>query len=93
MANLITSSQILTVAATSDEFTSKMVVGYNYRLISTTNCWFKISATGGTAAAAANNVYLAAGVPIEIKATDATDAFVQVIRATADGTANLARLG
>ncbi len=89
MPALTRSSQILTVATASAEFTNGMQEGQSYALISTTDCWFRIAATGTDAAAAADNVFLPAGVYVEIKPDSATIAFVSVIRATADGTANL----
>jgi len=93
MAALTRSSQVATISGASVEVTSGMAVGQKYVLISTTDCWFRIAATGTAAVAdAANNVYLPAGVYVEIKAESATIAFVSAIQASAGGTLNLVLL-
>ena len=89
MAAITRSTQVLSLTSTSDEFTDAMQVGLRYALISTTACWFKVGVTGGTAAAAANSVYLPADTFVELKAEGSTTGFVQAVRASADGTANL----
>ncbi len=93
MAAITRSSQIVTVSGSNAKFTNAMVINQSYALISTTDCWFLIGATGATAAAAtANNVYLPAGVFVEIKCNDATNGFVHVIQASAGGSACLVLL-
>lgn len=67
-----------------------MAVNHTYALISTVACWFRIAATSTAAVVgAANNVYLPANTYVEIRAEDATQAFVSIIRVDTDGTANL----
>jgi hypothetical protein len=90
MAALTRNTQVATISGSSVEVTNGMAVGQKYALISTTDCWFRVAATGTAAvAAAANNVYLPAGVYVEIKADSATVAFVSAIQASAGGTLNL----
>lgn len=89
MAAITRSSQVLTLTGTSAEFTNPMGVGHKYLLVSTTACWFKVGPTAGTAAAAADSVYLPSDTYVEIKAINATDAYVQAVQATSGGTANL----
>lgn len=93
MAAITRASQVATVSGTSVEITNPMLTGQKYALISTTACWFRVAATGTAAVAAtANNVYLPAGVYVEIKAEDATIAYVSAIQASAGGTINLVLL-
>ena len=92
MAALTRNTQIATISGASVEFTNPMAPGQKYALISTTDCWFRIAATGTAAAAATNNVYLPKNVYVEIKAESASIAFVSAIQATAGGTANLVLL-
>lgn len=84
-------AQFVSVSATTAKFTNAMVVGRLYRLHATTDLWFKLGATGVTAAAdTADNNLLVAGATVYLCTDDATNlGFVAVIRVSADGKATL----
>ena len=44
-------AQYVAVAGTSAKFTNAMVSGGQYRFTANTDCWVKVTATGGSAAA------------------------------------------
>ena len=93
MAAITRSSQVATVTGTSVEFASGMEYGMVYALICTTDCWFRVAATATAAVKeAAENVFLPAGVFVEIKAESDAIAFVSVIQASTTGVANLVLL-
>lgn len=96
-------SQYLAVAGTSAQFTNPMRPGQIYRFTANTDCWLCIAATGGSAQAnTANNILCLSGQTLILagphydasnpSATTTTNAFVHVIRNTADGKATLTAL-
>lgn len=97
----VPATEKMDVAATSAGFTTPMRPGQIYRFVSTTACWVKVTTTAGAAeAAAAGNIYCAAGEVLVLcnvvdydagnpSATTTTNGFVKAIRASADGTATL----
>lgn len=96
MPYAITSTQYVAVASASAKFTNAMDPGKQYEFRTSTNCWVKVTVTGGAAAAdTANNIYVAAGGVLYLANPDTsikTNAFVHVIRDSADGDATLARI-
>jgi hypothetical protein len=87
------SSQHLAVVTTSAKFTNAMVTNQVYRLSTSTDCYYKVAATGGSASAGDGSHYLHAGGTAEIWTTDATNfGFVHVIRRASDGVATLSLL-
>jgi hypothetical protein len=84
-------SQVATVSGSSVKVTNAMVAGRWYRLSTTTDIWFNVGATGGSAAAAtANNHFLASGREFYLRTHDATNyGFVHAIQASAGGTVSL----
>lgn len=100
---LSSGSQYVAVAATSAKFTNAMRPGQIYRLTVNTDCWLNIGATGGAAqASTADNVLVLSGQTVYLtgphySATDpssstTTNAFVHLIRNSADGKATLTPL-
>lgn len=88
--SIMRNSQVVAVGAASAEITSALIPGHEYMLISTTNCWFRMSATGTAAVAAtANNVYLPADTPMSISCDSADAGFISIIQASGPGTACL----
>lgn len=87
------SSQYVAVATASAKFTNPMQPGFEYRFATNTNCWVKVTVTGGTAAAdTADNHYVPAGGVVYLRNPDqyiTTNAFVHVVRDSADGDATL----
>ncbi len=90
-------AQYVAVGAASAKFTAAMEPGKLYRFVASTDCWLKISVTGGAAAAntADNHLYIAGQTLIlgNPETSEIDEAFVHVIRITADGHANLAPMG
>ena len=81
------------VTSSSQKFTLPMQPGQQYVLSTSTDLWFKLAATGGSITArAASAVFLGAGGAALLQNPDAatTDAFVFIIRDSADGHASLA---
>lgn len=86
-------SQHVAVATASAKFTNAMAVNRRYRLSSSTNCYFKVGATGGSASVGADSHFLGAGMSIDIWTHDATNfGFVHIIRVAADGVASLSEM-
>lgn len=81
-------SQNLAVAATSAAITNAFGTR-EVRVVSTTNCWITFGASP-TAAAAANNMYLPAGVVEYFHVTNGQK--LAAIRDSADGTLNVAEM-
>lgn len=92
----ITSTQVLAVGAASGKFATSMVPGKQYIFTCENDCWIKVAATGGSAAAdTANNIFVKAGMVIPLACPDTnsrTNAFVHAIRQTSDGDATLSQL-
>ncbi len=92
----VTSAQYVAVATASAGFTNPMAPGAQYFFTADTDCWVKVTTTGGSAAAdTADNVFVKSGMVIPLANPDAsgtTNAFVKVIRQTADGDATLWRV-
>lgn len=93
---LSASAQYLAVAATSAQFTNPMSPGVVYRLTANTDCWVTVAGTGGAAqASTANNHFLISGQTILLVNPDVsstTNAYVHMIRNSADGKATLSPL-
>ncbi len=93
MGYSIRTSQVLAISGTSAKFTNAMSPGCKYRFTATTDCWVKVTATGGAAAAdtANNHLYIKGQTLIlanpELSST--TDYFVHVIQDSAAGDATL----
>lgn len=87
------STQVLTIAAASAKFTNAMQPGQQYWFISTTDCWIKVTATGGAAAVGtADNIFVPANVYVPLQNPDfsgTTNSFVHAIQAASGGTGNL----
>lgn len=93
MPYTIRSSQVSTVTNSSAKFTNAMKPGFTYRFTATTDCWVKVTATGGSAAAdtADNHLYIK-GQTLFLACPDqssTTNSFVHMIRDSADGDATL----
>jgi len=90
---LSASSQYVAVAVASAGFTNPMDPGKLYRFISSTNCWVRVTTSGGSAAAdTTNNHFVAANQEVYLRNPDVSsvaNAYVKVIRDTADGDATL----
>jgi hypothetical protein len=91
MQNYPSTSQVATVSGTTAKFTNAMTVGNWYCLVSDTDIWWNVGATGGSAVAdTANNHFLQAGREKWLITDNATTrGFVHVIQSTAGGTAVL----
>jgi hypothetical protein len=76
-----------TVTVASGQFAA-MVPGKQYRLASSTNCWFKFGANPTAVAAADDNHFLGAGDFCLVAASGA-NTVIAIIRDTADGNASL----
>jgi hypothetical protein len=91
-------TQYVAVGAASAGFTNPMQPGQQYLFTANTDCWVKVTVTGGSAAAntADNIMYKASMGPIPLCSPDnngvTTNSFVKVIRDSADGDACLAIL-
>lgn len=87
------SSQVLAVGASSAKFTNAMAQGVQYFFTCESDCWIKVAATGGAAAAdTADNYFVKAGMMIPLcnqEDSGTTNSFVHAIRQTADGDATL----
>jgi hypothetical protein len=84
--------QVVSVSGTSAKFTNALQHGLVYVFTCNTDCWIKMAATGGAAAAdTANNMYVDKGVPIELENRDpgTTNSFLHVIQDSAAGNASL----
>lgn len=87
---IIRASQVSTVTNSSAKFTNEMAVGQVYRLAVNTNTWFKVTVTGGSAAAdTTDNHFLGSGQAVFLRSPGTGDGFVHVIRDSADGDASL----
>lgn len=97
------SAQYVAVATASAGFTNPMVPGVLYRFTANTDCWVKVTTTGGAAeASTANNTFCISGQVLILASPDydaaspssatTTNGFVKVIRNTADGKATLTPL-
>ncbi len=88
-----TTAQYTTVTSSSQKFATAMAKGLQYVFMSTTNCWITKGATGGSVtASAAGACFVPANTGFLLRNTDdaTTNAFVHVIRDSADGKAWLA---
>jgi hypothetical protein len=91
-------TQYVAVGAASAGFTTPMKSGLQYLFSANTDCWVKVTVTGGSAAAnTADNILYKAGMGwLPLMAPDnagtTTNSFVKVIRESADGDACLAIL-
>ncbi len=92
----ITSTQVLAVTGTSAKFATSMVPGKQYIFTCENDCWVKVTATGGAAAAdTANNIFVKAGMVIPLANPDVsstTNAFVHFIWQSVAGDCSLSRL-
>ena len=86
-------SQYTTVTSSSQKFTNACAPDHWYRLRSSTDCFFAVGLTGGSASAGANSHFLPAGVAVDFMVRSATAGFVHIIRDSADGKATLSLLG
>lgn len=83
-------SQYLAVATASAKFTNAMTIGVQYLFTCSSDCWIKVAATGGAAAAdTADNHFVKAGARVPVCALNSTLSFLHAIRDTADGDATL----
>ena len=93
MPYTIRTSQYVAIAGTSAKFAAAMASGQQYRFTANTDCWVKVTATGGAAAAdTADNHYYVAGQTLLLANPDQgseTNAFVHVIQDSAAGDATL----
>ena len=97
----IAGSERVAVAAASAGFTTPMKPGQVYLFTANTNCWVKVTTTGGSAVAdTSGNMYVHAGQTVYLSnladfdnslpsGTTTTNGFVKVIRDSADGDATL----
>ena len=89
----VQSSQVLAVAGTSAKFANAMAQGVQYLFTCESDCWIKVAATAGAAAAdTADNIFVKAGmvVPLcNLEDSGTTNSFVHAIRQSADGDATL----
>ncbi len=89
----VQSSQVLAVAGSSGKFTNAMAQGVQYLFSCESDCWIKVAATGGAAAAdTADNIFVKAGmvVPLcNLEDTGTTNSFVHAIQQSAAGDATL----
>ncbi len=86
MAALTSSNQVVTVSGTTEQFGTAMNASGRYCMISTTDCWVRIGATGAAAAVAGtDSFFLPANMLIEVAAETTTLGFVNVIQASAGG--------
>jgi hypothetical protein len=99
MPALSASAQYVAVATASAKFTNPMSPGILYRFTANTDCWVKVTVTGGSAAASTADNHLCLSGQTLILAAPAGDinttanSFVHVIRNTADGKATLSPIG
>lgn len=87
-------SQYTAVGVASAKFTNPMQPGQQYLFSASTNCFVKVTVTGGAASAAADNIlYITGGPPLPLCSPDSNgvtdNSYVHVIRDTADGKATL----
>ena len=86
----------MAVAVASAGFTNPMSPGMFYRFTANTDCWVKVTTTGGAAVAqAADNIFCISGQVLILCSPDdnaTTNGFVKVIRNTADGVGSLTPL-
>lgn len=94
---LSASAQYVAVASASAKFTNAMVPGIIYRFTANTDCWVKVTATGGAAAASTTDNHLCLSgqtlILVNPDTSITTNSFVHVIRNTADGKATLSPIG
>ncbi len=87
------SSQVLAVGASSGKFTNAMAQGVQYFFTCESDCWVKVTAAGGSAAAdTPDNFFVKAGMTIPLcnmEDSGTTNSFVHAIRQAADGDATL----
>jgi hypothetical protein len=86
-------SQYTTVTSSSQKFTNACVVDHWYRLSSSTDAFFSVGATGGSASAGADSHFIPAGGFRDFMVESAANGFVHIIRDSADGKATLTLLG
>lgn len=93
----VISTQVLAVGSSTGKFAAAMQQGGQYLFSCENDCWIKVAATGGAAAAdTADNVFVKAGQVIPLcnrEASGSTNSFVHAIRQSADGDATLTLLG
>lgn len=88
------SAQYVAVGAGSAKFTTPMQPGQQYIFTANTDCWVKVTVTGGSAAAnTADNIFYSAGQQLPLCSPDngstTTNSFVHVIYESAAGDATL----
>ncbi len=94
MPPYIRSSQVVAISGSSAGFTNPMEPGQIYRFTATTDCWVKVTTSGGSAAAdtADNHLYIK-GQTLYLASPDAngvtTNSYVKVIQDSAAGDATL----
>ncbi len=92
----VTTSQVLAVGSSSGKFTNAMAQGAQYLFTCESDCWIKVAATGGAAAAdTADNIFVKAGMTIPLCNTEdsgTTNSFVHAIRQSVDGDATLTKV-
>lgn len=97
MSALSAESQYLAIAGTSAKFANAMEPGRLYQFAPTSDCWIRITSTSGAAEVdTANNILVLSGQRVLLVNPDVngtTNAYVHVIRDTADGKSTLSPLG
>lgn len=86
---ILRQGQWLAVTTTSAGFTNAMSVGLRYLFSCTTDAYVRVTATGGEATNAANNIAYKAGMLLVLEAPDATNGFVYVEAVDTAGVASL----
>lgn len=91
MPTTLDNSDVRAVGVASALFDTTLVQGMQYVLSSNTNCWFKVTDSGGSASVGDGSHYLAAGqrAPISRKGSNNR---VAIIRDAADGNASLSEV-
>lgn len=85
------SVQVATISDSSVKFTTPMQPGLDYVFVANTDCWVKVTTTGGAAVAdTADNFFVLSGTEVPLRSPDnsgtTTNSFVHAIRNTANGT-------
>ncbi len=89
----VQSSQALAISGSSGKFTNAMAQGVQYLFSCESDCWIKVAATGGSAAAdTADNIFVKAGqvIPLcNLEDSGTTNSFVHAIQQSVAGDATL----
>ena len=86
------SGQYSTLTASSQKFAAAMLPGQKYLFTASQDCYVKVTATGGSASAAADNILYIKGQMLVLRNpsnVNTTDAFVHFIELSADGVCTL----